>query len=189
MAVDSAAAHTAEEMCYIQFVRRRFPHASDSLVEHVGKSIHVRGRAMYYYQRHNKKIREIRDQPEPDLHVPEAPRTPEGETADQPNVSTTKKPNRVIPVSETNASKINEDGLHRLVKRPKSSRSHVSRGSSVRESQNETFGYPKKPSATGTSLEVSCPLCSEPLKLADLTDQKWRYVQLTYRSCQDRFVS
>lgn len=175
VSVGAAAPHSSEELCYKQFVRRRFPHASDSLVEHVGRSIHTRGRSMYYQQRHNKKIREIRMQTYPDL--PEASEALEGTTVDQPTVSPTWNPEPIIPMSETNASRIDKVELHRRVTGPKPSLSHVSRGSSVRESQDERFGYPKKPSATKSTFRVdACPLCSEPLELTGLTDKKWRYV-------------
>lgn len=134
---------------------------------------------MYYQQRHNKKIAESRKQTEPDLPAaPETEQVFQSRTVDQPTSLCT-HPSPVAPMSETNVSKIDKEELLRRVTTPKPSLSHISRGSSVRESQDEKFGYPKKPSAANTSFGASCPLCSEPIDLSSLTDKKWRYVGLT----------
>ena len=45
----------ADEAFYVGCVRRVIPQANDSLIEHIGKSIHFLGRGMLYQQKYNMK--------------------------------------------------------------------------------------------------------------------------------------
>ncbi len=136
---------------------------------------------MYYQQRHNKKIAENRKQTQPEQPVaPDTEQMFQSRSAGQPTNSSTRSPQPdlvVVPMSETNVSRINEEELHRRLKRPRTSLSHISRGSSIQENQDERFFYPKEPSAT-SSFGAACPLCSAPLKESDLKDKKWRCVEV-----------
>ncbi|RSM04459.1 hypothetical protein CEP52_006828 [Fusarium oligoseptatum] len=97
-----------EGLCYTQFVRRRFPHAGDSLIEHLGKSVHIRGRAMFYQQRHNKKIAENRERE--DTAMPAMSENTEPTIEDGGPEDLTMNAN---PMSETNVSNIDRQDLHR----------------------------------------------------------------------------
>lgn len=173
-------AQTSEELCYINAMKVRFPHASNGLLEQVGRSIHARGKAIYYQQRHNQKLAVVREEPQPELHVREtqASRTPqETSSFGQGPVHDNPMPIRSNPFSETNHSGFQTEQFRAIVQKPKPPLSQISRGSSIRENDMEGFSYPQKPRSTGTTVEPPCPLCSEPLKLAGLTDKKWRCVQ------------
>jgi hypothetical protein len=174
----SAPSGNNEGLCYTLFVKHRFPHAKDSLVEQLGKSVHFRGRSMFYQQRHNKKIAKNRERK--DTALPAVPENTEQafEGGGPDNLATPVAPkvNQDIPISETNVSNIDRQDLLSRVKRAKPSFSHTSMGSSIRESQDDRFDYPKMPSAEKNPLGVSCPLCSEPLELSSLTEKEWRYV-------------
>ncbi|RMJ16654.1 hypothetical protein CDV36_003671 [Fusarium kuroshium] len=158
-----------EGLCYTQFVRRRFPHAGDSLIEHLGKSVHIRGRAMFYQQRHNKKIAENRERE--DTAMPAMSENTEPTIEDGGPEDLTMNAN---PMSETNVSNIDRQDLHRRLKITKPSLSHISRGSSIQESQDDKFDYPKIPRTKETGDDVPCPFCCEPLKLSTLTEKEWR---------------
>ncbi|KAH6975803.1 hypothetical protein EDB80DRAFT_740174 [Ilyonectria destructans] len=169
----SAPSGNNEGLCYTLFVRRRFPHARGSLTEQLGKSVHFRGRSMFYQLRHNKKIAGNREQTETAL--PEnTEQVFEGGGTDNSTAPVARKVQQDIPMSETNASNIDRQDLVHRVKRDKRSFSHISKGSSILESQDDRFVYPKMPSAKIGLMGVSCPLCSEPLELSSLTDKNWR---------------
>lgn len=185
---NSIGTDAAEEICYVQTVRRRFPHASEGLVRHVGKSLHIRGKSMYYQQRHNKKTREIRKEPDPKAPQDQPKPYPQGKSVDRPAMTVAQVRRSDHPMSETNASRIDMTELSKRVARMDSTSviSHISRGSSIQESGEESFEYPRRPVKAGAIHGMSpCSLCSEPLKLDGLTDKVWRYVsgRVQYPEC------
>ncbi|KAE8447646.1 hypothetical protein EG329_010617 [Mollisiaceae sp. DMI_Dod_QoI] len=159
-------------LCYLTFVKRRFPNARDSLVDQVATSIHFRGRSMFYQQRHNRKIAAKRGQKEIDL----LPNIEAPSEIGQPEIATTfSEPTSSNPLmSETNVSVIDRQDLLNRIRNVKPSNSIISRGSSVREGQDERFDYPRVPSTKQNSSGALCPLCSEPLESSSLTLKGWR---------------
>ncbi|UKZ96464.1 uncharacterized protein TrAFT101_011253 [Trichoderma asperellum] len=171
-----------EEHCYSNFVKYKFPNAKQSLVDQLGRSIHFRGRSMFYQQRHNRKIAKLRERNnQAQLKVMESIKE-SGEIAGSKTLATSHplvQQNQHVPISETNYSETiyseidKQDFLNRM-SHPRPSYSHISRGSSVRENQDEKFSYPKKPKAERGHLSISCPICSESLESVGLTEKNWR---------------
>lgn len=166
-----------ESRCYRDFVQHRFPHAKQSLIDQLGKSIHFRGRSMFYQQRHNKKIAEKRERSSPALPSAEEIVEQSAESTGLKTLTTSNPgphDNQHVPMSETNYSDIDRQDFLNQVNRPKPSFSHISRGSSIQESQNEIFNYPKAPKAERGYLYSSCPFCSEPLQQQGLKTKIWQ---------------
>jgi len=96
-------------------------------------------------------------------------------TADrQPVVLTTSSGLGPAAPSETNVSRIDKQDFFRRIATPKPTRSHLSKGSTVLESHDEKFSYPRKPRPAEGSSSALCPLCSEPLDLSSMTDKAWQ---------------
>ena len=142
------------EVCYVHYLNHRFPDAIGGVVSHVASSLHARGRSIYYQQRHNLKTRESR-RPQA-LEQPKEEEVTKASTTDNvltPAIPAVLWPQNGVPVSESNASRIDEEVLrHHVARLSAPSLSHISRGSSIREGQDYEFDYPMKPTAAGPRL-------------------------------------
>ena len=131
---------------------------------------------MQYQQSHNYKIAQSRKGL--DTVQTEGLEARQTTTADrQPVEMMTSLALSPAAPTETNASIMDKQDFLRRMAAPKLAHSHISRGSTVRENDDEKFGYPKKPRPEHGSTSALCPLCSEPLDMSVMTDEKWQYAR------------
>lgn len=165
--------------CDFDFIRYKFPHANHSLVEQLDRTIHFRSRSMFYQQRYNKKIAEVQERNnEAESRVKEIIEEPV-ESAGPEMLVTLNPPmetNQRVSMSYNKYSDIRKEAFPGRMSQPNSFYSHIIGDSSDWGDRDEIFDYPMKPTAENGHLRVSCPICSEQLESASLTEKQWKYV-------------
>lgn len=169
--------HQDDSRCFKDFVKIKFPNATQGLISQLSQSICIRKRSIFYLQQNgmNSAIRRghILSRPQSKEHIARASENIEMEVPADPHTTSTSED---IFISEAAVYDINVQELHSSLKMSNDTHFYSNEEPSVRESQNEEFTYPNIPIATKDELNTVCPICSKSLEVSSLTRRMWKYV-------------
>lgn len=159
-----------------QLLRKRYPHACQSLLDQLANSIHIRTMSLVHLQSHNEKLGYQRQhQEDVDQHHQTEVTTAVSETPGM--VNTTESTGPLSPSShDTYPTTVSPSTAMREYRvRQKPSGSIVSHGSMTWEHDSKDLPYPDIPKRMLEAAFVFCSICSDPLPASTLSEDKWRY--------------
>jgi hypothetical protein len=180
----SVVTTVGEVAACIELVKRRFKvdncRKIKSLWNHLGTTVHAKGNAMAYRQRHNQKIASKRPgKAESSPFIQTGSRIPDSKGEEGTSMAATQSRGLGDAMSGTVASVFDRPPFNRNVNNNyKPSSRSTSQGSYIKDNDNDMgwYDYPRAPALEQDAKEVPCQLCSEPLNAPDLTEDKlWRY--------------
>ncbi|KAF5257316.1 hypothetical protein FOXYS1_12168 [Fusarium oxysporum] len=153
-------------------LKARYPNARKSLLDQLAQSVHARGVYLQYLQSHNRKLAHQR---EPSNKAREDPLEEKSQQLGEDLIPA--KPVMRNPETdlETTPSMLSPTTVIRQHMRSvKPSRSLLSTGSTVKDMEGDELPYPPMPKRDTRTGRATCTICSEPMDISALTEEKWK---------------
>ncbi|RSL42018.1 hypothetical protein CEP53_012425 [Fusarium sp. AF-6] len=164
----------ADSSCLL-LLKSRYPNARKSLLVQLVQSVHSRGATLQYLRSHNRKLAHER---ETSTHSYEDPMEESvGPFSDdllpaKPFEGGTDTELETDPSSFSPSTVIRQHNRTMLNVKP--SRSLVSTGSTVKDMEGDELPYPPMPKPESLTGRVVCTICSEPMGMVLLTEDRWK---------------
>ncbi|PTB59237.1 hypothetical protein M431DRAFT_298062 [Trichoderma harzianum CBS 226.95] len=166
--------HQDDSRCFKDFVKIKFPNATQGLISQLSQSICIRKRSIFYQQQNGMNSVIGREyslsRPQSKEHITRASENVEMEVPANHHTTSTSED---IFISEAAGFHINVQELHSSLEKSKATHFHSNENPSIREIQNEEFSYPNMPIAAKDELNAMCPICSKSLEVVSLTRRMW----------------
>ncbi|RMJ18660.1 hypothetical protein CDV36_001592 [Fusarium kuroshium] len=165
----------ADSSCLL-LLQTRYPNARKSLLDQLVQSVHDRGASLQYIRSHNRKLAHER---EPSTHSYEEDLMEEdvGPLSDDlvPTKHIERGTNTELQTDPSSFSPSTVIRQHnRTMPNVKPSRSLVSTGSTVKDMVGDELPYPPMPKPESLTGRVICTICSEPMDVFLLTEERWK---------------
>ncbi|RSL71943.1 hypothetical protein CEP54_001049 [Fusarium duplospermum] len=165
---------SASSSCFL-LLKARYPNARKSLLVQLVQSVYARGASLQYLQAHNRKLAHERatsmkpcESPmESDMEnlgddLTLAERVEKGPDTELQTIPSLFSPTTVIRQ------------LNLALQNAKPSLSLISTGSTVKDMEGDILPYPPIPKLDVSTTHVACTICSEPMDVSTLTEEKWK---------------
>ncbi|RSM05459.1 hypothetical protein CEP52_006275 [Fusarium oligoseptatum] len=164
----------AGSSCFL-LLKARYPNARKSLLVQLAQSVYARGVSLQYLQSHNRKlahewgasVKPYESPMESDMEklgddLILAKRVEKGPDTELQTIPSLFSPTTVIRQ------------LNLAMQNVKPSRSLISTGSTVKDMEGDILPYPPIPKPEVSTTHVACTICSEPMDVSTLTEEKWK---------------
>ncbi|RSM19380.1 hypothetical protein CDV31_001802 [Fusarium ambrosium] len=164
----------ADSSCLL-LLKTRYPNARKSLLDQIAQSVHARGASLQYLRSHNRKLAHER---EPSTHSCEDSMEEDIRPLGEDLVPAkhieggTNTELQTDPSSFSPSTVIRQNNRTMLSVKP--SRSLVSTGSTVKDMVGDELPYPPMPKPENLTGRVICTICSEPMDIYLLTEDRWK---------------
>lgn len=166
----------ADSSCLL-LLQTRYPNARKSLLDQLVQSVHARGASLQYLRSHNRKLAHER---EPSTGSCEDPMEEVVEPFSDDLVPEKHIERGTDTELETDPSSFSPSTVirqhNRTMMNVKPSRSLVSAGSTVKDIEGDELPYPPMPKPESLTDRVICTICSEPINMFLLTEDRWKCV-------------